>query len=63
MTQWCQTIGRDPAEITRTVSIGRKDIPGNLEAFAEAGATYFILGLGEPWDFDLVAELIRWRDE
>jgi alkanesulfonate monooxygenase SsuD/methylene tetrahydromethanopterin reductase-like flavin-dependent oxidoreductase (luciferase family) len=62
LTQWCQDIGRDPAEITRTVAIGSKDVPGNLDAFAEAGATYFILGLGEPWDYDLVAELLRWRD-
>jgi len=62
LNRWCETIGRDPAQITRTVSIRGKDIPGNLDAFAEAGASYFILGLGEPWNYDLVRELVRWRD-
>lgn len=62
LTNWCTTIGRDPAAIQRTVSIDKKDVPGNLDAFAEAGATYFILGLGEPWDYDLVEKLVNWRD-
>ncbi len=63
LTNWCETVGRDPAEIERTVAIGRKDVPDNLDAFAEAGATHLILGLGDPWDFDLVRELVRWRDD
>jgi probable F420-dependent oxidoreductase len=63
LTGWCETIGRDPAEIERTVHIDAKDVPGNLDAFAEAGATHFILGLGEPWDFDVVEKLVRWRDD
>jgi probable F420-dependent oxidoreductase len=37
LTNWCTTIGRDPAAIQRTVSIGKKDVPGNLDAFAKAG--------------------------
>lgn len=63
LTGWCETIGRDPAEIERTVHVDAKDVPGNLDAFAEAGATHFILGLGEPWDFDVVEKLVRWRDD
>lgn len=62
LTNWCETVGRDPAEIERTVSITGDDIPGNLDAFAEAGATHIILGMGEPWDFDLVEKLVHWRD-
>lgn len=62
LTNWCHDVGRDPAEIERTVAISSKDIPGNLDAFVAAGATHLILGLGEPWDFDLVERLVLWRD-
>jgi probable F420-dependent oxidoreductase len=62
LTEWCEKIGRNPAEIERTVSIETEDVPGNLDAFADAGATHFILGMGAPWDFKLVEELVRWRD-
>lgn len=62
LTSWCERVGRDPAAIERTVSVEQKDVPGNLDAFAEAGATHIILGLGEPWDFDLLEKLVKWRD-
>lgn len=62
LTSWCESIGRDPEEIERTVSVEQKDVPGNLDAFAEAGATHIILGMGQPWDFDLVEKLVNWRD-
>lgn len=59
---WCETIGRDPAAIERTASVEQKDIPGNLDAYAEAGATHLIFGIGQPWDYDLVEKLVSWRD-
>ncbi|KPK05370.1 MAG: hypothetical protein AMJ56_16010 [Anaerolineae bacterium SG8_19] len=62
LTSWCETVGRDPAEIERTVAISQKDVPSNLDAFAEAGATHLILGMGQPWDYDLVEKLVSWRD-
>jgi len=62
LTSWCEKVGRDPAAIERTVSIEEKDVPANLDAFAAAGATTFILGVGEPWNYDVIAELVRWRD-
>lgn len=62
LTDWCKTVGRDPAAIERTVSVEQKDVPGNLDAYAGVGATYIILGIGDPWDFDLVQELVSWRD-
>jgi len=62
LNNWCETIGRDPAEIERTVSVDKEDVPGNLNAFTAAGATHIILGMGEPWDYALVEELVRWRD-
>ena len=62
LDNWCAKVGRDPSEITRTVSVSADDIPGNLDAFAEAGATHFILGRGYPWDFGPVEKLLAWRD-
>lgn len=62
LTRWCKTVGRDPAEIERTVAIRQKDVPSNLDAFAEAGATHLILGMGQPWDYNLIEKLVSWRD-
>lgn len=62
LTQWCETVGRDPTEIERTVHLQSEVIPADLDAFAAAGATHFILGLGEPWDYALVEKLLSWRD-
>ncbi|MEZ4668265.1 MAG: LLM class F420-dependent oxidoreductase [Anaerolineae bacterium] len=62
LTGWCKEVGRNPAEIERTVSVPVDDIPNNLDAFAEAGATHFILGMGAPWNFDKAEKLIQWRD-
>ena len=62
LNDWCAKVGRDPADIERTVSIKPEDVPGNLDAFAEVGATHVILGRGDPWDFGPVEALVRWRD-
>ncbi len=62
LTGWCESIGRDPAEIERTVWVEAKDVPGNLDAFIEAGAAHIIVGMGEPWDYDIVGKLVSWRD-
>ncbi len=63
LDEWCLKVGRDPAEIERTVAIRAEDIPGNLDAFAEAGATHLIVGMGEPWDYGVVEQLVAWRDQ
>jgi probable F420-dependent oxidoreductase len=62
LDDWCSEVGRDPAAIERTVSIQADDVPANLDAFAEAGATHMILGMGEPWNYELIEQLVGWRD-
>lgn len=62
LNQWCKEVGRNPADIERTASVQADDIPGNLDAFAKAGATHLILGIGTPWNFKLVEQLVGWRD-
>ncbi len=62
LDNWCAEVGRNPAEIERTVSVTKEDVAANLDTFAELGGTHMILGMGEPWDYDLVEQLVTWRD-
>lgn len=61
LNTWCETVGRNPADIERTVSIERKDL-GHVDAFVEAGAAHIILEMGQPWDYEAVKKLVSWRD-
>lgn len=64
LNEWCEKVERDPAAIERTASVSAEDITaGRLDAFAEAGATHMIHGMGAPWDFERVEKLVRWRDQ
>ena len=56
---WCAQLGRDPQTIERSVSPSKGE---SLDAFLEAGATHFILGVGEPWDYAAVEAALRWRE-
>ena len=62
LTGWCEQVGRDPADIERTVHLNDSVDLAELDAFAAAGATHFILGLGDPWDYDRVEKLLTWRE-
>lgn len=64
LDNWGAAVGRDPAEIERTVSLtGNDDIPGNLDAYAEAGSTHFIMMSPAPPDTERIAALVAWRDK
>jgi alkanesulfonate monooxygenase SsuD/methylene tetrahydromethanopterin reductase-like flavin-dependent oxidoreductase (luciferase family) len=45
LDRWCAEVGRDPAEIERTVAIEPEDVD-ELDAYIEAGATHVIVMLG-----------------
>jgi probable F420-dependent oxidoreductase len=65
LDEHCRAIGRDPAEIERSVNVEREDTydPAILDAFADAGATHLILRFqDDPWDFRAVENLVAWRD-
>lgn len=63
LDNWCAEVGRNPADIERTVSLNREnDIPDNLDAYIEAGATHLIVGMPVPIVSDKIAELVEWRD-
>jgi probable F420-dependent oxidoreductase len=61
LDNWCREIGRDPAEIERSVLINVKELDA-LDTYLDAGATHIILALGEPWDFAAAQKLVQWRD-
>ncbi len=64
LDQWCAEVGRDPAAIERSVSItNENDIPGQLDAFAEAGCTHFIMMTAAPPDYGRLQALLDWRDQ
>ena len=64
LTNWCKEVGRNPDDIERTISLNREnDMPDNLDAYAEAGATHLILGMGVPIDSEQIKQLVAWRDK
>jgi len=58
--RWCTEIGRDPAEIERTVWIDRAR-PDLMQSLADAGADHLILGLRAPYDLLEVERLVAAR--
>jgi len=49
LDEWCAKLGRDPAEIERTVGVSA-DEAGQLDEYEAAGAQHVILMLGHPFD-------------
>jgi probable F420-dependent oxidoreductase len=61
LDEHCAAVGRDPAEIERSWSLGG----GDPDAFREAGVTHLFVGIsGSASGYDLgpLRELIEWRD-
>lgn len=59
LDDWCERLGRDPAEIERTVHVGVHEVD-EIGAYREAGAQHIIVRLADPFDLDPVL-LIRDR--
>ncbi len=59
LDEWCAQIGRDPAEIERSVSPARGV---SLDEYLAVGVTHFIFGMGEPWDFGAAEAALKWRE-
>lgn len=57
LDEWCEKVGRDPAEIERTVCVGAEDLD-RFDAYVDAGATHLIMMLGAPFDFANVDALL-----
>jgi probable F420-dependent oxidoreductase len=57
LDEWCADVGRDPADIERTVAI-RPDEVRALDAYVEAGAEHVIVMVDSPSDLDPVRRLL-----
>jgi probable F420-dependent oxidoreductase len=58
LDEWCERVGRDPAEVVRTALVQTEDDWDRTEEFVEAGAEHLIVGLGPPFDFGPVEQVL-----
>ncbi len=61
LDRWCREIGRNPAEIERTVVV-EDTSPAALDELRAAGASHMIVELEDPWDYARAEDLVRWRE-
>ena len=62
LDNWCRELGRDPAEIERSVGVQGKPAELGPDLLA-AGARLFTVGLGGPsYDLSAVRDWVAWRD-
>jgi probable F420-dependent oxidoreductase len=62
LDDWCERVGRNPAEIERSITVRPQNIK-HADRYVENGITHLIFGLSGPdYDLDSLHELISWRD-
>jgi probable F420-dependent oxidoreductase len=57
LDRWCAEVGRNPAQIERTVAIRPGEVDA-WEAFLDAGAQHLIVMAGPPYDLEPVERLL-----
>lgn len=62
LDSWCERVGRDPAEIERSVSVNAQTI-NRVDEYVERGITHLVIAIDGP-DYDTgdLERLIAWRD-
>ena len=60
LDRWCDRIGRNPAEIERTVLIGPEELV-HADAYAEAGTEHLIVMIASPFDLGPVEKFLAER--
>jgi probable F420-dependent oxidoreductase len=62
LEDWCERVGRDPAEIERSTSVRAENIE-HLDEFVDAGFTHLIASAeGPDYDLDLFRRVLAWRE-
>ena len=62
LDRWCAEIGRDPAEIERSVGVQPNQL-ADADAYLEAGIVEFTIGSSGPdYDLSAVDGWLAWRD-
>jgi probable F420-dependent oxidoreductase len=60
---WCEEVGRDPAEIERSITVRGAEQMEAADEYVKAGITHLVMGSSGPsYDLAPLAELIAWRD-
>ena len=62
LDNWCEELNRDPREIEHACEVPSLISDAQRDDYVAAGASHFILGMGTPWNYDAVEDLVRWRD-
>jgi probable F420-dependent oxidoreductase len=58
LDEWCRKVGRDPAEIERTVLLSAPPSPEEVDHWASAGADHLIVSMSHPFDIEPVAQVL-----
>ncbi len=58
LDEWCDRVGRNPADIERTVLLNSRREIEQVDELLEAGATHLILGVGAPFELDGAQRLL-----
>ena len=61
LDEWCAAVGRDPAEIERSVLLNADVTDAEVDAMMAAGANHLIVGVGDPFDLAPVRRLLARR--
>lgn len=59
LDEWCEKVGRDPADILRTALVQNDDDWSRVQNFVEAGASHLIVGLGPPFDLEPLQRVLE----
>ena len=63
LDEWCEVIGRDPAEIERSILLAGRPQAEQADDYLANGITHLIIGVNGPGsDLDVLRELVAWRD-
>jgi hypothetical protein len=62
LDEWCAKVGRNPAEIERSIMPAAKDAVANADAYVAQGITTLIVGVNGPDQLDVLRDLVAWRD-
>jgi probable F420-dependent oxidoreductase len=63
LDDWCAKVGRDPADIERSVLLTEPDELARVDEYVANGITHLIVGVGGPGaELDPLRRLVAWRD-
>jgi probable F420-dependent oxidoreductase len=63
LDNWCEKVGRDPAQIERSILAGAKQVVANADEYVRNGITTLTVGVDGPGkSLDVLRNLVAWRD-